>query len=60
MLYDVERGGIRLALCGDLMPARPLAPCREPEFFALREILRGADASFETTFVADKNSFRGA
>ena len=46
MLYHAERGGISLALCGDLMPSRRLAVYREPEFFALREILRGADACF--------------
>ena len=46
MLYDAEHGRINLALCGDLMPSRRLAVYLEPEFLALRELLRGADACF--------------
>jgi poly-gamma-glutamate capsule biosynthesis protein CapA/YwtB (metallophosphatase superfamily) len=46
MLYEAEQGRISLALCGDIMPSRRLAVFREPEFLALRELLRGADACF--------------
>ena len=46
MPYEAEQGQVTLALCGDIMPSRRLAVFREPEFLALREILRGADACF--------------
>jgi len=46
MLYEAEQGKVNLALCGDIMPSRRLAVFREPEFLALREILREADACF--------------
>ncbi|HWH75875.1 MAG TPA: CapA family protein, partial [Candidatus Binatus sp.] len=46
MLYDSERDQATLAICGDIMPSRRLAVYREPEFLALREILRNADACF--------------
>jgi len=46
MSYETEQGKISLALCGDIMPSRRLAVFREPEFLALREILREADACF--------------
>jgi len=46
MLYAAEKGQASLAICGDIMPSRRLAVFREPEFLALRDILRGADACF--------------
>jgi poly-gamma-glutamate capsule biosynthesis protein CapA/YwtB (metallophosphatase superfamily) len=46
MLYEAEQGKVNLALCGDIMPSSRLAVFREPEFLALREILRSADACF--------------
>jgi hypothetical protein len=46
MLYEAEEGQATLALCGDIMPSRRLAVFREPQFLALRDILRGADACF--------------
>jgi poly-gamma-glutamate synthesis protein (capsule biosynthesis protein) len=46
MLYSTEQGQASLAICGDIMPSRRLAVFREPEFLALREILRSADACF--------------
>ncbi len=46
MPYESEQGHITLALSGDIMPSRRLAVYREPEFLALRDLLRGADASF--------------
>jgi poly-gamma-glutamate capsule biosynthesis protein CapA/YwtB (metallophosphatase superfamily) len=46
MLYDAEKGQATLAICGDIMPSRRLAVFDEPEFLALREILRNADACF--------------
>jgi len=44
--YESERANVTLALCGDIMPSRRLAICREPEFLKLREILCTADATF--------------
>jgi poly-gamma-glutamate synthesis protein (capsule biosynthesis protein) len=46
MPYESERGLFTLALSGDIMPSRRLAVYREPEFLALRDLLRKADASF--------------
>ena len=46
MLYQAEQGRISLALCGDIMPSRRLAVFREPEFLALRDLLRSADGCF--------------
>src|SRR5512147_2305867 len=46
MLYTAEQGQASLAICGDIMPSRRLAVFREPQFLALREILRSADACF--------------
>jgi len=46
MLYAAEQGQASLAICGDIMPSRRLAVFREPEFVALRDRLRGADACF--------------
>ncbi|HEY7166647.1 MAG TPA: CapA family protein [Candidatus Binatia bacterium] len=46
MIYEAEQGNATIALCGDIMPSRRLAVFREPEFLALREILRDADARF--------------
>src|SRR2546421_308722 len=46
MLYEAEQGRVNLALCGDIMPSRRLAVFREPQFLALREILRAADTCF--------------
>ncbi len=46
MGYESERGEITLALSGDIMPSRRLAVYKEPEYLALRDLLRGAEASF--------------
>jgi poly-gamma-glutamate capsule biosynthesis protein CapA/YwtB (metallophosphatase superfamily) len=46
MTYEAEQGRVALALCGDIMPSRRLAVFREPEFLALREVLRAADGCF--------------
>ena len=46
MLYTAEQGQASLAICGDIMPSRRLAVHTEPEFLALREILRSADGCF--------------
>jgi poly-gamma-glutamate capsule biosynthesis protein CapA/YwtB (metallophosphatase superfamily) len=46
MPYTAEQGQASLAICGDIMPSRRLAVYTEPEFLALREILRSADGCF--------------
>ena len=45
-MYEAQRGEIVVAATGDSMIARPLAPFREPNFLALVELLRSADAAF--------------
>ena len=45
-MYESQKGEIVVAATGDSMIARPLAPFREPNFLALVELLRGADAAF--------------
>ena len=52
MIYQSERGDIRLLLTGDTMLSRRLTPFNEPDYLALVELVRGADcafANFETT-----------
>jgi poly-gamma-glutamate capsule biosynthesis protein CapA/YwtB (metallophosphatase superfamily) len=44
--YQAEDGNFTIALAGDTMLTRRLAPFREENFLRLREILRGADAAF--------------
>ena len=52
MAYRAEEKNIRLLLAGDAMPARSLKPFDEPQYQALLDLVRGADAAFanlETT-----------
>lgn len=52
MIYRSESGAVRLALAGDLMPSRRLDVFDEPQYLALRDLLRSADVAFanlETT-----------
>jgi poly-gamma-glutamate capsule biosynthesis protein CapA/YwtB (metallophosphatase superfamily) len=44
--YQSEKGNFTIALAGDTMLTRKLTPFKEERFLQLREILRGADASF--------------
>jgi len=46
MTYQSEKGNFTIALAGDTMLTRRLTPFKEERFLKLREILRGADASF--------------
>lgn len=46
MTYQSETGHFTIALAGDTMLTRKLTPFKEEKFLQLREILRGADASF--------------
>ena len=46
MPYQAERGGISMALGGDILLSRPLKVYREPEFLRLRELLQAADVRF--------------
>ncbi len=44
--FEDDRGDITFALAGDAIITRAMSPYREPEFLALREIIRGATAAF--------------
>src|SRR5215469_643579 len=60
MIYRSEQGDIRLFLAGDAMPARGLKDFDEPQYRALVELCRSADASFanlETTVRAPEEGF---
>jgi poly-gamma-glutamate capsule biosynthesis protein CapA/YwtB (metallophosphatase superfamily) len=46
VIYQAEKGNFTIALAGDTMLTRKLTPFKEERFLRLREILRGADASF--------------
>jgi poly-gamma-glutamate capsule biosynthesis protein CapA/YwtB (metallophosphatase superfamily) len=46
MIYDSERGDLRLMLLGDVMPTRRLSVFREERYLKLREIVTRADAVF--------------
>ncbi|HYA28662.1 MAG TPA: CapA family protein [Acidobacteriota bacterium] len=46
MTYQAEKGNFTVALAGDTMLTRKLTPFKEKRFLQLRDILRGADASF--------------
>ena len=46
MTYQSETGNFTIALAGDTMLTRRLTPFKEDRFLKLREIFRGADASF--------------
>ena len=46
MTYQAEKGNFTVALAGDTMLTRKLTPFKEERFLQLRDILRGADASF--------------
>jgi poly-gamma-glutamate capsule biosynthesis protein CapA/YwtB (metallophosphatase superfamily) len=53
MPYEEQSGDISIALTGDTLASRRLSGYREPEFLALRDILRGADVALtnaETLF----------
>ena len=53
MTYEAELGNVRIALTGDSIIHHQMSMYREPQFLALRERLRGADAaltSIETLF----------
>jgi poly-gamma-glutamate capsule biosynthesis protein CapA/YwtB (metallophosphatase superfamily) len=46
MKYQADSGNIRMMLAGDTMLTRALSPFAEPEYLALRELIRGADLAF--------------
>ena len=57
MIYDSESGDFTLVLTGDSMVSRKLTPFTEKNYLAIREICRGADATFtnlETTVRAEE------
>ena len=62
MPYQASSGEVTVALAGDAMITRALKPFTEPEFLALRELLRSADAAFangEMALVAERTVERG-
>ncbi len=46
MLYDSQLGDFNLVLTGDSMVSRKLTPFTEKNYLAIRDICRGADATF--------------
>ncbi|NQV54309.1 MAG: CapA family protein [Rhodospirillales bacterium] len=46
MIYDSEKGDFSIALTGDTMLSRRLAPFTEERYLAIKEILDGSDAAF--------------
>jgi poly-gamma-glutamate capsule biosynthesis protein CapA/YwtB (metallophosphatase superfamily) len=46
MSYQSETGNIRMVLVGDTMLTRELSPFTEPNYVALRDLIRGADLAF--------------
>lgn len=46
MPYQSTHRAVTLALAGDVMLSRRLTPFQEPAYLALKQLLRGADASF--------------
>src|SRR5712671_2375241 len=46
MIYDSAHGSIRILVAGDIMPVRQLTPFNEPDFVALRDLIRAADVAF--------------
>lgn len=52
MIYESEKGNIRVMAVGDTMLTRKLMPFREPDYLRLRELMKSADvchANLETT-----------
>lgn len=52
MIYDSEKGDVRMVAVGDAMLTRRLSPFGEPDYLRLVELMRGADVCFanlETT-----------
>jgi poly-gamma-glutamate capsule biosynthesis protein CapA/YwtB (metallophosphatase superfamily) len=59
MTYASDSGDLVLAACGDVLVSRRLSVFREPEYLALRKVLRSADvtlANLETTLHAFSHS----
>jgi poly-gamma-glutamate capsule biosynthesis protein CapA/YwtB (metallophosphatase superfamily) len=46
MIYASENGNLTLGLLGDVMLSRQLTPFAEPQYIALRDLLRATDATF--------------
>jgi poly-gamma-glutamate capsule biosynthesis protein CapA/YwtB (metallophosphatase superfamily) len=46
MIYDSQSGDFNLVLTGDSMVSRKLTPFTEKNYLAIRDICRGADATF--------------
>src|SRR5690554_863558 len=63
MLYESERGDIRLMAVGDTMLTCRLTPFREPDYTRLVELLRTADvalANLETTVRTPQEGYPSA
>jgi poly-gamma-glutamate capsule biosynthesis protein CapA/YwtB (metallophosphatase superfamily) len=59
MLYESENENITLGLVGDVMLSRNLMPFREPDFIALRDLLRNTDATFANLETVIRNRNEG-
>ncbi len=46
MFYQAERKDLNVAITGDSLITRKLSPYTEPDFLALRDLIKGADAAF--------------
>ena len=47
MIYDAERGDIRMVLTGDTMLTCRLAPYKEPDYLRLLELVRSSTGCFD-------------
>jgi poly-gamma-glutamate synthesis protein (capsule biosynthesis protein) len=59
MLYEVETGNLDISLAGDVMLTRRISVGREPEFTAIRDIIRDADAVFANLESSVRNRDEG-
>ena len=59
MIYDAERGDIRMVAMGDTMLTCRLAPYKEPDYLRLVELVRSADVSFANLETTVRNREEG-
>ena len=59
MIYEAERGDIRMVAMGDTMLTCKLAPYKEPDYLRLVELVRSADVSFANLETTVRNREEG-
>jgi poly-gamma-glutamate capsule biosynthesis protein CapA/YwtB (metallophosphatase superfamily) len=59
MIYDSERGDIRMVAVGDAMPTCRLSPYTEPDYVRLVELMRRADVTFANLETTVRNRDEG-